>query len=215
MKAVHFVLDETGSMAAMQDEAITSYNGYLDTLANSGDLVCALTKFDSTKFELVHPMVPVRDAVRLDNENYRPGASTPLFDAVCHVIKQTEQMSRELEGKNGQRCDVLIVILTDGEENSSQEYDADGMNALIKEHEDAWGWSFAYIGASVEAWRNERAFAGTILASNALQSSGDTGLVSAMQVTAQTVADWSVSGLGTRHAYGDQNKQEVREKSKD
>ena len=211
-KAVHLLMDESGSMVSMKDQAISGYNDYLKTLEGSG-VVLALTKFDTTKYEFVHDMLPIEDAVRLDNENYRPGAGTPLYDAMAHVIKKTEHQARELEKSSGERSDVLIVVMTDGEENSSHEYDMDNLNALIKEHEDAWGWNFVYLGSSPDAWKNEAAYHGTQVSS--VQSSGGRGLRAAYSATADSTAEWASKPLGAKLDITDDQKRWVKEQSED
>lgn len=213
MKLVHFLLDETGSMEMMKATAIRDYNQYLDDLQGQPVLLC-LTKFNSAKLDLVHRPLSPEDAVRLDNENYQPGAVTPLYDALAHVIKQTENIAREVEDETGERCDVLVTTLTDGQENASKEYDLDKLNELIKEHEDHWGWNFAYIGASPEAWENEKVYAGTISGqTSTLSAAGPGGYTKSMRVTSQAVADWAANEVGTRFAYTAEQKQSVKDSS--
>jgi hypothetical protein len=47
--------------------------------------------------------------------------------------------------------DVLIVIVTDGGENSSREFNLDAVRELIKAKETE-GWTFVYLGANQDAW---------------------------------------------------------------
>lgn len=189
MKLVHFLLDESGSMEAMRTEAITGYNGYLDSLASLSDVLLCLTKFDSAKVERLHAPLAPADALRLDDENYRPGASTPLYDAVAHVIRDSEGLAHDLP-----TTDVLVVILTDGHENASREYDVDKLNAYIKEHEEGWGWSFLYLGVGKEAWKNESAFVGTVAMDSGQTyrlAAGAPGLKASYAVAARATAAWA------------------------
>lgn len=214
MKIVHILLDETGSMLSMKATAIESYNAYLDQLEGL-DLKIALTKFDSTKTELVHKGLIPTEAVRLDADNYQPGAGTPLFDAMAGVMASSEIMAKEadMEKTPDSHVDVLIVVLTDGQENASREHTLETINTLIKEREEMWGWNFLYLGTSPEAWANESAFIGAAMASNTLQSTGKRGYAEASSVAAAVTTDYAESPLGTKISVTAEQKEAVRSAS--
>ena len=164
------VLDESGSMKSMWDEVINGYNKHLDDGKKDGnDYLWSLLKFDSTKIDLVHDCIPIADVVELNRELYRPGASTPLYDAIAHAIR-----SAEAKHKEGQK--VLVAIFTDGQENSSREIGIAELTALIKEKEAA-GWAFVYLGVALDAWNQQSVFVGTHMATaNNFASAGTKGL---------------------------------------
>ena len=170
---VTLVLDETGSMHSMVDEVITGVNKYVDDMKGDGqDYAFSLLKFDSTHLTWAQRKVKVKDIVRLSRKNYQPGAATPLLDATFRAIKETEQ-----DTKKGQK--VMIVVFTDGLENSSREVNATTLTDLIKAKENE-GWAFIYLGVAPEAWGNEVHFADTGMAANNLNSAGTTGMAMAM-----------------------------------
>jgi hypothetical protein len=139
------VLDETGSMMSNKPAAISGFNEYLQGLKSRKETILfSLTKFNSERIEKVHECIPVKEAKELTDKSYQPNANTPLYDAVAKTIKSTESES----GKNSK---VLFVILTDGEENASQEYKRDDVFKLIKEKEGS-GWTFVFLGANQDAW---------------------------------------------------------------
>lgn len=145
---VSFLLDETGSMDSVRDATISGFNEYLGTLkSNENKVLFTLTQFNSTKIDTVHAGTPVKSVAPLTRETYRPAANTPLYDAIAHVIHATEAA---VEGKlTGPQ--VLVVIMTDGHENASREYNRDRIFRLISEKEAA-GWTFAFLGANQDAW---------------------------------------------------------------
>jgi hypothetical protein len=49
---------------------------------------------------------------------------------------------------------VIIVIITDGEENASKEFSKDQVSKMIKHQTDAYQWEFVYIGANQDAFKN-------------------------------------------------------------
>lgn len=195
MKLVHVLLDETGSMMGKLAATIEGINAYYDTITEAPDIRVALTKFDTTGYRTLHEgFVKPADATRLSKENYRPNASTNLFDAVAHVIHQTESdvdAARRFDNEVG----VLIVVYTDGEENASVEQTVESLNSLIKAKE-SQGWTFMYLGAEKEAWMNERMFVGTMSAANVYKSRGASGTVAAMSAASASTLNWANNSIG-------------------
>lgn len=146
---IEFILDETGSMGGWINPVITGYNEYVDgqrELKTDGKCYFSLTKFDTTGIKNVCEKTDIRFAPRLDRYNYRPGASTNLFDAIGN------RLSRLLGDQDLLAdTDVVIVVFTDGYENASREYKYDQVKQLIKRCENL-GWTFVYMGANQDAW---------------------------------------------------------------
>jgi len=140
-KHISFILDETGSMMSIKDKTISDFKEYLQQI-KSYKGIFTLTKFNSNKVEVVYTK-PIKDVPELTKETYKPDATTPLYDAIGKTIKALEVD----EGKQ----ELLVVILTDGEENASKEYDKKAIQALIKEKETK-GWTFVYLGVGEAAW---------------------------------------------------------------
>ena len=192
MKLVHILLDETGSMTGMKQEAIDGVNDYLDKIADVSadeDVTVSLTKFDSKGFRSLMEEVPIAQAIRLNAENYSPDAMTNLFDAIGHIIRQTGTVQKRMT-KTFSQVPVFVLIVTDGGENASRELNRDAVNSLIKEHEGE-GWTFLYVGASQDAWQNERAYAGTKTASNVIRSAGSVGLTAAFAAVGDSYASFT------------------------
>jgi hypothetical protein len=145
---VSVVLDETGSMNSVLDATISGYNEYIGKLRKSkGKILLSLTKFDSNKIEHVFNGEDIKNVPDLNKDTYRPGAMTPLYDAIAHTIKETETKLCSLRVKPK----VLFVIITDGEENSSREFTREKVNEMIKTMTTK-KWSFVYLGANQDAW---------------------------------------------------------------
>ena len=192
MRLVHLLLDETGSMFGKHVATIEGVNQYFDTIAEAPDVRIALTKFDDRGYRTLHEgFSKPTDATRLTKENYTPSGGTNLFDAVAHIIHETERVADAQVDKTG----VLIVIYTDGRENSSVEQTVTSINSLIKAKEDQ-GWTFMYLGAEKAAWSNSAMFAGTQSAFNVYKSHGDLGTRSVMHAAAASTTAWAAGGLG-------------------
>lgn len=152
---VALVLDETGSMMAVKSQTISGVNEYLDGLQADKDTeyLVTLTAFSEpyTYKERVrerYHLLPPDRAGRLSEKNYAPNGNTPLYDAIGVTIRSMEAMEADAA-----RDPVLMVIVTDGEENASKEFDLAGVKKLIAEKEKQGNWTFVYLGANQDAWK--------------------------------------------------------------
>lgn len=76
-----------------------------------------------------------------------PDGNTALYDAVARVIIDTEKEIEAMEKKPGK---VVVAIMTDGQENSSIEYNFEHCKALIKRKK-ADGWEIIFLAGTMEA----------------------------------------------------------------
>lgn len=143
---VSFILDESGSMESVRDAVISGYNEYIHSLgAKSDPMLFTLTKFDSNGIRVPFSLRPVADVPPLNRDSFTPGAMTPLYDAVCLTI-------RELERNVQPEQPVLVVIMTDGMENSSKEYTEKNLHEMIKRLDATGHWTFTFMGANQDSW---------------------------------------------------------------
>lgn len=146
------ILDRSGSMLSIKDATISGFNEYLSGLRRDTETqyLFSLTLFDSMTLERRHHLVPISEVPPLTGDTYRPGASTPLYDAVVETV---EAEHAEL-AKRGERNPVLVVIMTDGEENSSTKHDESCLRQVVSSLEKGGkgDWTFTYLGANQDAW---------------------------------------------------------------
>ena len=74
---------------------------------------------------------------------------TALYDAVGSAVTKTQAYLETLGGERP--SDVIVVILTDGMENASQQWTVRQVSGLISEAEDS-GWQFVFLGANQDSW---------------------------------------------------------------
>jgi uncharacterized protein YegL len=167
---VAFLLDRSSSMGVCRDETISGFNSYINELRKkeNGSARFTLTQFDTQGIDIIHDVVPLKAVVELTKETYVPRASTPLYDAIGRTVAATEK-------KAGSKYKVLFVTLTDGEENSSAEWNLEKIQDLIRSKENKDHWTFAHIGVGMTGWAQVRKMAhGTISCANVLHAdSGD------------------------------------------
>lgn len=146
MAFIHFLLDRSGSMESCLKDTIYGFNAFVREQAPTSTL--SLYLFNNT-FEIVYENKKIKDVEKLD---FRPRGGTALLDSIAQTIEQVEK-------NNTQRWadldDVgnVIVILTDGEENSSTKYTKGEINDMIATKK-AQGWKFVFLGANQDAIKN-------------------------------------------------------------
>lgn len=140
------ILDRSGSMGSMLNETIEGFNSFIDEQkAVKGKAKVTLVQFDN-KYEVIYSGVKLKNVPVLDTNTFKPRGMTALLDAIGKTL--TEQKERITNEKWADK--VIVVILTDGHENASQEFKTDTVKKLTKDAQDE-GWSFVYLGANQDA----------------------------------------------------------------
>lgn len=140
------ILDESGSMQAIYQPALTGVNETLQTIRMARKLhidqthFVTLVAFDSDHYNEIYHNTPAEEAVDITAEQYRPGGCTPLYDAMGRAIN-------ELRPHVGKGDVVLVTIITDGYENASREYSGRAIKNLVEAMKKE-NWVFTYIGAN-------------------------------------------------------------------
>jgi len=92
-----------------------------------------LVQFDSQDpYEVIHRFKPIAEVPELTRETYVPRASTPLLDAMGRGIIDLEKSLSELSEAD-RPAKVVMVVVTDGQENASREFRKEQIEKMIKE----------------------------------------------------------------------------------
>jgi hypothetical protein len=145
---ITFVLDESGSMNRIAQSARDGFNEYLqEQITGEGQTWWTLTTFTSrasTRFAVIPG-----EEVRPLGDDYSPNGMTALYDAVGDSVTKTKAFLDSL-AHDDRPQDVIVVILTDGMENSSRRWDLGRVARLIADAEDD-GWQFVFLGANLDS----------------------------------------------------------------
>lgn len=98
----------------------------------------------------VYEFIDLQVAPELTMETYVCDCYTPLLDAIGYALDQTGKILAEMSEEERPEK-VIFVILTDGEENSSELYSHLQITAKIKHQQDAYNWDFMFLGANQDA----------------------------------------------------------------
>jgi hypothetical protein len=142
------ILDESGSMESIKDATISGFNEVVQTIKGvekqfpEQEHFISLISFNGLGIKTLLENDPVSKLTEIDMKKYQPNSLTPLFDAMGISITQLKHHVQEIANFN-----VLVTILTDGEENNSKEYNAHSIKRIIDELS-MGNWTFTYIGAN-------------------------------------------------------------------
>ena len=107
----------------------------------------ALCVFDSVT-EFPKPLSPAGPNDEQYFAEISPRGDTALFDAIGDSIRHIERHAGEMLDRN--EASVVMVILTDGHENSSSRYSSDMIRREMDRLRATDLWSFAFIGADFD-----------------------------------------------------------------
>jgi uncharacterized protein YegL len=133
------VLDRSGSMQATRDDAMQGFNALVeDQKRIAGEAWLSLVQFDD-QYQIDYTEQPMAAVPALTRESYQPRGSTALLDAIGRTIDAT--VHRLSARAPADRPDnVVLVVITDGQENASRRFTPAAISAKIAHHRDAEKW---------------------------------------------------------------------------
>lgn len=146
---IGIVQDKSGSMAGRVEPTISGFNEYVQELQRKAkddniSYRLTLTQFDTT-YRTVYENEPLGNVKSLTEDDYVPSGMTALLDAVADTVEIIEKQMSAIDN-------ALIVVMTDGHENSSLRFNPRQIADLIKRKEATDRWTFVYLGADQDAW---------------------------------------------------------------
>lgn len=144
------ILDRTGSMEAIRDDTIGGFNAFLaDQQRQPGTATMTLVQFDSQDpYEVLHRFTPIAEVPGLSRETFVPRASTPLLDAIGRGINDLNTSLAQVP-REERPARVVVVIVTDGHENASVEFDKTVIRRMIRDRQQTADWQFVFLGADL------------------------------------------------------------------
>lgn len=142
------LLDRSGSMKTLWEEALGSVNTYVKKLAEDKvDTGVTLAIFDSPQgqsdamdFTIVRERIIPSTWHEVSSTEVEPRGFTPLNDATCRIVNLA---------KAGNYDKVAIIIMTDGAENASKEFTVTQAKLLLDQCR-ARGWQVIFLGANFD-----------------------------------------------------------------
>lgn len=171
-----FILDRSGSMSGLEKDTIGGFNSMLQEQKKIEGSATVTTILFDNDIEYLHDRLNLEDIAQITEKQYFVRGATALFDAIGKAI---EKMTNVQKGKKStQKDNVVVIITTDGEENSSVLYSLPQIKKLISRQKEL-GWEFIFLGANIDA----------------IQTAQDIGL------SKQDAVDYIADSTGTKVSY--------------
>jgi len=149
---ISVILDRSGSMEVIRDDTIGGFNNFLEEQKKLPDkATLTLVQFDSQDpHEVVCHFKALAEVRALTAATFVPRAATPLLDALGRGINDLESSIAKLPEKK-RPGKVMMVVITDGQENSSREFSKKQVEKMIKDRSEKDDWQFVFLSSDMSA----------------------------------------------------------------
>ena len=139
---IYYILDKSGSMTERADKVISGINEFIQEHKKIDQEECKVSLyFFNMDLEILFENKPIAEVELLTREKYNPIGCTALLDAMGHVIQKIP-----LDQKS------VLIIVTDGEENSSSKYTSSCILDMIESRKNSL--HIVYMGSNQDAILN-------------------------------------------------------------
>ncbi len=143
------ILDRSGSMSHLVADTLGGFNAYIDEQKKvDGECNVSLVTFGS-EYTPIYGSTPLDNVVELTTEQYRISGMTAMNDAIGKATVDAGQRFAAMNEADRPEK-VIVLIITDGAENSSREYSQSAIKAMITEQENKYSWEYVFLGANID-----------------------------------------------------------------
>lgn len=144
-----FVLDRSGSMSGLEADTIGGFNSTLAQNKTSDTAALASTVLFDHVSEVIHDRIPIDDVPPLTEKECFVRGNTALLDAVGDAVRHIRNVHKYAREED-RPAKTLVVLTTDGMENSSTRYTYADIKKLLTEQKKR-GWEFLFLGANIDS----------------------------------------------------------------
>jgi hypothetical protein len=162
------ILDKSGSMSDCIESTVNGFNEQMQMIKSlqakfpDQEVLVSLTTFNQdvdfdvecSKPSALKEMISEQKRSSWFNEPtdyvvYSPNGMTALYDAIGKSVTKIQDIAKKEIEKD--EATVVVVIITDGHENSSTEFRYEQIQSMIKELEKSENWTFSYLSNTLNA----------------------------------------------------------------
>jgi hypothetical protein len=141
------LLDRSGSMSTCTAATEDGWRELINEQRSHPEYCeVMLAQFD-TEYEVLYPPTVI---TAVPEFVVVPRGRTALLDSAGRFITEVGQQLTALpeDQRPGQ---VICLIMTDGMENASRQWDWEAVKKLITQQREVYGWEFIFLGADIDA----------------------------------------------------------------
>lgn len=149
------ILDESGSMRGLEEQAVAGVNETISTIKksqndfpNQSQYFSFYTFSSHNHIKCINYNQPIAGISEFNQRDYNPNRGTALYDAIGHGVRALNDQVKKDDN-------VLVTIITDGMENDSKLWSKECIKKLIEDKKEK-GWVFTYIGANQDVEQEAR-----------------------------------------------------------
>lgn len=159
------IIDKSSSMNPLTNETIIGFNSFIKnqkavvgecnvtTVLFSGQP--SLFKFQneipSTCVEVLYTALPLESVPEMTTNEYKCFGWTALLDAIGITTEEAGKRYAAMKEED-RPTKVIVLIITDGDENSSARFSHPEIKNIIKHQEEVYSWEFMFLGANIDAF---------------------------------------------------------------
>ena len=143
-----FVIDESSSMSPSRQDVTEGFKSVVEEQKKikDGRVSVSLYTFASE----VKTVYKAKDINEIDGIDYKPMGMTAMNDGIGFAIDDIGKWLYEKDQKGEEMpSKTLVVVMTDGYENSSKEYTIEQVKEKITHQTEKYSWEFVYIGMDI------------------------------------------------------------------
>ena len=144
-----FILDRSGSMGGLESDTIGGFNSLIEKQKKVDGKALVTTVLFDNNLRTLHDRVDLQGVKPLTAEDYYVGGCTALLDAVGETVTHIEKVHKYIRPEDVP-AHTMVVITTDGMENSSRRWRAADVKKLVEKKKEE-GWEFLFLGANIDA----------------------------------------------------------------
>jgi uncharacterized protein YegL len=175
---VAIILDESGSMGAVKKETLDGLNEHLQELRKGKEkgittYVTLVTFSGAEDIKERYNNILVDEMPDLTDKDFDPNGLTAMYDGVARGLN----LLRSAE--DTENTTYIALIITDGAENNSKEFQAHQIKDIITKLEETKKWTITYMGANQNIFEVQET----------------------LGLSAGNIASYASSSIGTRSAF--------------
>ena len=152
-----FILDRSGSMAALADDTIGGFNAMVEKQKKEeGEALLSAVLF-SDECTVLYDRADIRSVEPMTDRQYQAGGCTALLDAIGGAVKHIANVHKYAREED-RPARTIFVITTDGMENASRIYSYAEVQRMVRHEREKYGWEFLFLGANMDAIAAARSF---------------------------------------------------------
>ena len=164
---INVILDRSGSMFGLRTTVVEKLNDFI----NSNKEIKESARFNLYQFDTILETViedcDIQEVKQFTLEDFCPVGGTRLVDAGCTYIDQIGAKLSKINQQDRPK-QVIVVFITDGEENSSKIYTMEQFTERITTQRNVYKWQFVFIGTNEDGMISGQRYSKSIGINNML-----------------------------------------------